>query len=275
MSLRGCDPKKVLVGAAAVVDSPRRMNGSFCFAEPFLKSRWCVVIGMATGKNEARDVVCSRLPNTAGSSDIEIGNQYPDLPHSLKRHTVDARAVIIKFMAEQTFGTELSNREFFIRRWAHEYPSFVDVFKALPSNQLDYRPHPASRSGGELVALLVSLEQSRVELCLTGRGSHNSSLTLHPTGRLSTLEEMIDAYEHHHRALAEKLSYVDDPTWNRPAWLTRGEQEIILKNTVGGLLWIALFDSVHHRGQLSTYIRPMGGKVPSIYGPSGDAPARQ
>jgi len=39
---------------------------------------------------------------------------------------------------------------------------------------------------------------------------------------------------------------------------------------VGGLLWIALFDFIHHRGQLTTYIRPMGGKVPSIYGPSGD-----
>jgi len=28
--------------------------------------------------------------------------------------------------------------------------------------------------------------------------------------------------------------------------------------------------SVHHRGQLSTYLRPMGGKVPGIYGPSAD-----
>src|SRR5689334_7291005 len=43
---------------------------------------------------------------------------------------------------------------------------------------------------------------------------------------------------------------------------------------VGGLLWIALFDAVHHRGQLSAYIRPMGGKVPSIYGPSADSAAR-
>jgi uncharacterized damage-inducible protein DinB len=29
--------------------------------------------------------------------------------------------------------------------------------------------------------------------------------------------------------------------------------------------------SIHHRGQLSAYLRPMGGKVPSIYGPSGDS----
>ena len=29
--------------------------------------------------------------------------------------------------------------------------------------------------------------------------------------------------------------------------------------------------SVHHRGQLSTYLRPMGAKVPGIYGPSADS----
>ena len=37
-------------------------------------------------------------------------------------------------------------------------------------------------------------------------------------------------------------------------------------------LWYLFFDAIHHRGQLSTYIRPMGGKVRSIYGPSGDDP---
>src|SRR5881409_3548651 len=142
-------------------------------------------------------------------------------------------------MSEQTFGTQLSNREFFIRRWSVEYPVFVDVCKALPPDRLDYRPHAGSRSAGELVALLVSLEQSCIELCETGRGSYNSGLRLHPAAGLRTLEEMIAAYEQHHRLLAEKLSYLDDATWNRPAWLRRGEQEIILRNTVGGLLWIA------------------------------------
>jgi uncharacterized damage-inducible protein DinB len=37
------------------------------------------------------------------------------------------------------------------------------------------------------------------------------------------------------------------------------------------LAWMLFMDSVHHRGQLSTHIRPMGGKVPSIYGPSADS----
>jgi hypothetical protein len=54
----------------------------------------------------------------------------------------------------------------------------------------------------------------------------------------------------------------DDTTWNRPAWLTRREQEITLENTSEDCCGLP-------------YIRPMGGKVPSIYGPSGDDPARQ
>jgi uncharacterized damage-inducible protein DinB len=35
-------------------------------------------------------------------------------------------------------------------------------------------------------------------------------------------------------------------------------------------LSMAAKHSVHHRGQLSTYLRPMGGTVPGIYGPSAD-----
>jgi uncharacterized damage-inducible protein DinB len=39
-----------------------------------------------------------------------------------------------------------------------------------------------------------------------------------------------------------------------------------------GIVYLSLIikHSVHHRGQLSTYLRPMGGKVPGIYGPSAD-----
>ena len=38
------------------------------------------------------------------------------------------------------------------------------------------------------------------------------------------------------------------------------------------MAWSFLFDIVHHRGQITTYLRPMGAKVPQIYGPSGDEP---
>jgi uncharacterized damage-inducible protein DinB len=170
---------------------------------------------------------------------------------------------------------ELTNREFFIRRWSQEHPAFVDVCRALPATQLNYRPHPGSRSAGELVALLVAIEQSCIALCETGKASFNTGLRWHSAAGPADLEAMMASYESHHSDLAKRLYGLDDVTWCRAAWLIRGEQEILLKDSVGGLLWIALFDAVHHRGQLSTYIRPMGGIVPSIYGPSGDASARE
>jgi len=172
-------------------------------------------------------------------------------------------------MATQSLGRELSNREFFIHRWEQEYPAFVRVFKALPPDRLDYRPHPRSRSAGELVGLLLTAQQSCIGLCRS-RKSLYSGLRWQEPADFGPLEEMIAVYELDHDEFDRQLRALDDDSWRHQAWLLEGSKEILLKDTVGGLLWIALFDMVHHRGQLTTYIRPMGGKVPSIYGPSGD-----
>jgi uncharacterized damage-inducible protein DinB len=38
------------------------------------------------------------------------------------------------------------------------------------------------------------------------------------------------------------------------------------------VLWATVRDQIHHRGQMSVYVRLAGGKVPSIYGPTADEP---
>ena len=43
-----------------------------------------------------------------------------------------------------------------------------------------------------------------------------------------------------------------------------------MKDTAYEMAWGFLLDQIDHRGQLSTYLRPMGAKVPAIYGPSAD-----
>lgn len=166
----------------------------------------------------------------------------------------------------QPFGREMTNREFFIRRWEQEYPAFVQVFKALPVDQLDYRPEPRARSAGELLALLVGIEQAGNELCEKGEIRWED-----PKG-FAKRDEMVAAYEQNHEALGKRLRELDEATWYKSSkcW-EHGHVEI--EDSVGGLLWLFFFDAVHHRGQLSTYIRPMGGKVPSICGPSADEPS--
>ena len=46
----------------------------------------------------------------------------------------------------------------------------------------------------------------------------------------------------------------------------------MMKMPAVALISMAIRHSVHHRGQLSSYLRAMGGKVPGIYGPSADEP---
>ena len=58
-------------------------------------------------------------------------------------------------------------------------------------------------------------------------------------------------------------------SWNRSAQFYYGGK-LASEQPVGTFLWLILFDAIHHRGQLSAYLRPMGGKVPAIYGPSAD-----
>lgn len=97
-------------------------------------------------------------------------------------------------MTTQLSGKDLSNREFFIRRWEQEFPGFLRVIRALPADQLAYRPHPRSRSAGELAALLVSMEQGCIDLCTSQRSSYNTGMRWHPADRATTLEEMVAAY---------------------------------------------------------------------------------
>ena len=59
----------------------------------------------------------------------------------------------------------MTNREFLIKRLEQETPAMLRVIRALPADKLDYRPHPRSRSAGELVAVLVSEVAGSVEMC--------------------------------------------------------------------------------------------------------------
>ncbi|MCL4523362.1 MAG: DinB family protein [Acidobacteria bacterium] len=158
----------------------------------------------------------------------------------------------------------MNNREFFIQRLQAETPAMLKVIRALPAGKLDYRPHPRSRSAGELVAVLAAEAAACVEMCAKGEINWAE-----PQAATATEQAAVD-YERCQKEFADLVRKADDATWdNKKVPLLMGGQKVH-EGTLSGLSWEMLFDAVHHRGQLSTYIRPMGGKVPSIYGPSAD-----
>jgi len=155
-------------------------------------------------------------------------------------------------------------REYYVQCFEAEKPTFIRVMKAIPEGQEGYRPHPRSTSAGDLVWLLATELKDGCELVETGEAHYV------PTPA-PALRESIAAYEKHAAELQARVAALDDAAWERKAKLVMGGK-VVWETTLGDMLFGFLFDAIHHRGQLSSYLRPMGGKVPSIYGPSADDP---
>jgi uncharacterized damage-inducible protein DinB len=157
-------------------------------------------------------------------------------------------------------------REYYTQCLNSEVPTFIRVMKAVPPDQAGYKPHPRSTSAGDLVWLLAVELHDACELL--DRGEVNYVETPAPA-----IPEAVAAYEKNAGKLKAQLETVDDAKWESPARL-KMDGKVMWETTVGDMLFGFLFDAVHHRGQLSSYLRPMGAKVPSIYGPSADDPGR-
>src|SRR5688572_28190915 len=136
--------------------------------------------------------------------------------------------------------------------------------KAVPPDQAGYKPHERSTSAGDLLWLLATGLHDACELI--DHGEVNYAYKPAPA-----VAESVRAYEKHASALEARLATVDDAKWDSKARLLV-EGKPMWETSLGDMLFGYLFDAVHHRGQLSSYLRPMGAKVPSIYGPSGDDP---
>jgi uncharacterized damage-inducible protein DinB len=157
----------------------------------------------------------------------------------------------------------MDNREYFIKRFDGEQRAFTEVLRAVPTEKFDYAPHERSTKAGDLAWQIA--EEQRVLIGLIEAGEIHMDIAPRP----ATSEEIVAAYEASSKTLRERLAAAAD-TWERPATFYMGEH-MLGNQATNDFAWGFLFDMVHHRGQLAAYLRPMGAKVPAIYGPSGDS----
>lgn len=159
----------------------------------------------------------------------------------------------------------MNEREFFVARREAESGPFSRVLDALPKDRFDYRPHDRSQSALELVWTLARESRACCDLIDTG------SVDWRHEDAPSDVAAILSTFHESYKGLSDRATRLDDTGWQRPVKFFV-EGKLMQEPPLGTFLWYLFFDAIHHRGQLSTYIRPMGGKVPSIYGPSGDSP---
>jgi uncharacterized damage-inducible protein DinB len=136
------------------------------------------------------------------------------------------------------------------------------VLAAVPDARADYRPDPNARSARELAWHLANTDVQ----FLNGIADLNFTME-NPETKPTTTAEIVEWYGKH---FADGIARVRKMT---------PEQLMTPVDFMGLFNFPAVFylhflnnHCIHHRGQLSSYLRPMGSKVPSIYGGSFDEP---
>ena len=137
------------------------------------------------------------------------------------------------------------------------------VIEAIPDNGGDYRPDGASKTSVELAWHIVAAEKRFLE------GIVNGEFNFAPITRpehVRTGADIARWYGEMTRAVLPRLRQMT------PEQLTRSiDFRGMFQLPAVMFLQTSLNHSIHHRGQLSTYLRPAGGNVPAIYGESYDS----
>ncbi len=160
----------------------------------------------------------------------------------------------------------MSEREAFLQSFQRECAITSKVLKAYPTNKGDYKPHEKSKSAKDLAWTFVQ-EQGVADMALKGKIDFSQATPAAP----AHYQDVMAAFERTSNDTATKVTAASDEALNRMVQFPIGPGKMGDFRTID-VLWMALMDQIHHRGQFSVYLRMAGGKVPSIYGPTADEP---
>lgn len=137
------------------------------------------------------------------------------------------------------------------------------VLAAVPNANLDHRPDSHAKTANELLRHIASADNFFLKSVVDG---------VFVPGIVSIPENVKapgEVAEWYEKEYAKNFDAVTNLS---------GEHLVKILDFRGRFqrpaytyIQVGLFHTIHHRGQLSAYLRPMGGKVPAIYGESYDS----
>jgi len=142
------------------------------------------------------------------------------------------------------------------------------VLEAVPEGKADYKPEPAARSAIELARHIAAADNRFLETTINGFFDSNPSMI---PKNVKAPQEIAAWYE---QRFAKNFDALTKATGDQLTKMVdfRG----MFQRPAVTFVMIGLHHTIHHRGQLSSYLRCMGARVPSIYGESyDDAQARK
>ena len=153
----------------------------------------------------------------------------------------------------------MDEQALFLKFWTDESKTTVKVLSRIPEGS-EYRPDPKSRTAKEIAWQIVCEEKMIIDALESGKAEWA------PPPAPATMREVVETYETRSTQMLPRWKAISAERWN-------GTLDFFGKQAPASpMAWSFLFDIVHHRGQITTYLRPMGSTVPQVYGPSADEP---
>jgi uncharacterized damage-inducible protein DinB len=153
----------------------------------------------------------------------------------------------------------MDEKALFTEFWTNESKTTRNVLARIPEGS-DYRPDPRSRTAQEIAWQIICEETMIIEALENGKAEWA------PPPMPATMEEVLAAYDEQSTDMPKRWRDLPSERWDGALEFFGSERP------ASPMAWSFLFDIVHHRGQITTYLRPMGSTVPQIYGPSADEP---
>ena len=140
------------------------------------------------------------------------------------------------------------------------------VLDRIPDDKLTWKPHPTSRSLGQLALHIATSPGAVAALAVMDTVEAPTFSLPEPKNR----QEVLDTFSKSLDSAKDTVGKMDDARLTSVWTLTRNGKTVISVPRIGFLRSILLNHVYHHRGQLSVYLRMLEVPVPSIYGPSAD-----
>jgi uncharacterized damage-inducible protein DinB len=157
--------------------------------------------------------------------------------------------------------------EYFANLMAGETVTTAKVLAAVPDSGHDYKPDSKSRTAWQLATHLATSEVWFLDSIIKGSFTFDPQAEKQAESQFTNVKEVVDFYN---REVPAKISELRALPSEK---LTQTVDFFGVMQQPNALyLGIANNHSIHHRGQLASYLRAMGSKVPAIYGGSADEP---
>jgi len=153
----------------------------------------------------------------------------------------------------------MDEKALFTKFWTEESRTTRNVLARIPESSA-YRPDPRSRTAQEIAWQIVCEERMLIDALESGKAEWA------PPPMPDSMRDVLAEYERQSAEVLRRWDALPQSKWDGSLEFFGSERP------ASPMAWSFLFDIVHHRGQITTYLRPMGSTVPQIYGPSADEP---